>query len=580
MRILVISVTRNRKGQPVRAERIVEGEMIRLGRGTQCEIHLPDPRVALFHAAIYRQGDSIFIHAPEAELAVDGGPEREARLTPRVHIALGPYEMTVEPPPPGCDLALAIELVRPLPDDLAAIRAKSRTSLEATVLSKRGPAWILAIILGLVFLAAPAINALLPQLRQATAKLPVTPDQSWNPGELSAGHQAFGHQCGTCHETPFVHVRDHVCIDCHVKTPGHVQTVALQSKLFGGTRCANCHADHKGADALVRRDPDLCATCHSDLKLYQADTRLGNATDFAVNHPPFKLTLWQGPNRDDVARVSQTDKARLVERSNLKFPHDLHLKTSVRGPKGRKTLECRSCHIPDASGKGFEPVSMNKACLDCHTLEFEPAVTTRQVPHGSVDNVMLTMQEFYANIALNNIPVDVVDIGEIRRGLPRLGNGVITEQQRQRALSWAKFKAQQVSADLFEARVCIVCHEVTKAVIQGESGKEIAWGVVQVHVASTWMPKARFDHVKHRTNKCAECHSVEKSHSSADIAMPAIVDCRACHAGNKPAPGKVVSTCIACHGFHLPNHPPFAARASVTTNAPAGATLAATRQLR
>src|SRR6266480_297821 len=145
MRILVISVTRNRKGQPVRAERIVEGEMIRLGRGTQCEIHLPDPRVALFHAAIYAQGDSIFIHAPEAELAVDGGPEREARLTPRVHIALGPYEMTVEPPPPGCDLALAIELVRPLPDDLAAIRAKSRTSLEATALSKRGPAWILAI---------------------------------------------------------------------------------------------------------------------------------------------------------------------------------------------------------------------------------------------------------------------------------------------------------------------------------------------------------------------------------------------------------------------------------------------------
>jgi predicted CXXCH cytochrome family protein len=579
MRILVISVTRNRKGQPVRAEHIVEGEMIRLGRGTQCEIHLPDPRVALFHAAIYRQGDSIFIHAPEAELSVDGGPEREARLTPRVHVALGPYEMTVEPPPPGCDLALAIELVRPLPDDLAAIRAKSRTSLEATVLSKRGPAWILAIILGLVFLAAPAINALLPPLRQATAKLPVTPDQSWNPGELSAGHQAFGHQCGTCHETPFVHVRDHVCIDCHVKTPGHVQTVALQSKLFGATRCANCHADHKGADALVRRDPDLCATCHGDLKRYQADTGLANATDFAVNHPPFKLTLWQGPNRDDVMRVSQTDKAKLVERSNLKFPHDVHLKTSVRGPKGRKTLDCRSCHIPDASGKGFEPVSMNTACLECHTLEFEPAVTTRQVPHGSVDNVMLTMQEFYANIALNNIPVDVVDIGEIRRGLPRLGDGVITEQQRQRALSWAKFKAQQVSADLFEARVCIVCHEVTKAVIQGESGKEIAWGVVQVHVASTWMPKARFDHVKHRTNKCADCHSVEKSHSSADIAIPAIVDCRVCHAGNEPAPSKVVSTCVACHGFHLPNHPPFAVRASMTPDVPAGATLAVTRKL-
>src|ERR1700730_7325511 len=98
MRILVSSVTRNRKGQPVRAERIVEGELIRLGRGTQCEIHLPDPRVSLYHAAIYRQGASIFIQAPEADLSVDGGSEREARLAPGAHVALGPYDLTVEPP--------------------------------------------------------------------------------------------------------------------------------------------------------------------------------------------------------------------------------------------------------------------------------------------------------------------------------------------------------------------------------------------------------------------------------------------------------------------------------------------------
>jgi len=52
----------------------------------------------------------------------------------------------VEPPPAGCDLALAIELVRPLPDDLAEIRAKSRTTLEKTALSKRTPAWTLAIV--------------------------------------------------------------------------------------------------------------------------------------------------------------------------------------------------------------------------------------------------------------------------------------------------------------------------------------------------------------------------------------------------------------------------------------------------
>ena len=189
-------------------------------------------------------------------------------------------------------------------------------------------------------------------------------------------------------------------------------------------------------------------------------------------------------------RVAQTEKARLVERSHLKFPHDAHLKTSLRGPKGRKTLQCRSCHMPDASGRGFEPIAMKAVCIECHTLEFEPAVTTRQVPHGSVVDVLLTMQEFYANIALNNIPVDVVDIGEIQRGLPRLPAGPISEELRQRARAWAKNKAEQVGEDLIEVRVCIVCHEVSRSVMQGESGAATTWNVVPVHVASVWLSNA------------------------------------------------------------------------------------------
>jgi predicted CXXCH cytochrome family protein len=566
MRILVITVTRNRKGQALRSERAVEGELIRLGRGTQCEIHLPDPRVSLYHAAIYRQDDSIFIQAPEAELSVDGGPEREARLVPRVHVALGPYDLTVEPPPEGYDLAVAIELTRPMPDDLAAIKAKSRTTLEQSGLSRRTPAWTLALLIALVFFAVPVINALLLPLRPLTAKLPITPDASWNPGVLSAAHQEFGRNCGKCHEIPFVHVRDHACLECHRSTAGHVTAVAVQQELFDGTRCASCHADHKGPVALVRHDPVLCVSCHGDLKRREPDTTLANATDFAANHPAFKLTIWQGPGPRDAIRVAQTDKARLTQSSHLKFPHDVHLKANLRGPKGRKTLDCASCHLPDASGRSFAPIDMKLACVECHTLEFEPAVTTRQVPHGSAEDAMLTMQEFYANIALNNIPVDVVDLGDIRRGLPRLTGGVISEAQRQQALAWAKTKAEQVSADLFEKRVCIVCHEVTKTMTAGETGTQAAWTIAPVHIATSWFPKARFDHASHRTGnfKCADCHSVATSHSSADIALPDIGKCRQCHAGNAPAGNKVVSTCVSCHGFHLSGRPPFGTHAGTT----------------
>ena len=53
MKILLATITRNRKGQPVRTERTIEAETPALGRGAQCVIHLPDPRVALEHATIF-----------------------------------------------------------------------------------------------------------------------------------------------------------------------------------------------------------------------------------------------------------------------------------------------------------------------------------------------------------------------------------------------------------------------------------------------------------------------------------------------------------------------------------------------
>ena len=52
IRLALITVTRNRKGKPVRASRTIDGESFAVGRGTQCAVYLPDPRVALEHAKI------------------------------------------------------------------------------------------------------------------------------------------------------------------------------------------------------------------------------------------------------------------------------------------------------------------------------------------------------------------------------------------------------------------------------------------------------------------------------------------------------------------------------------------------
>jgi predicted CXXCH cytochrome family protein len=568
MRLAITTVTRNRKGQAVRVTRLIEGDSFAIGRGAQCTIHLPDPRVALEHATVYVSEGGIRLGVVgTSTMLVNGRPDPEVRLKPGVTAEIGPYGVEVEAPPAGADLGLAIELLRPLPDDLAEIRIRSRMSLAATGLSKRRPAWVLTGFVLLLFLAIPVVNALMPSLRAATAKLAVTPDASWNPGPLAAGHAAFGGNCATCHETPFLRVRDRTCLKCHEKIPGHVMPLVLQADLFGGTRCASCHADHKGPDGMVRRDEGLCAACHQDLKRRLPDTKLADVGDFGTAHPEFRVSLWAGPGSKDIVRVAQSDKARLIEHAHLKYPHDEHLKTNIRGAKGRVTLQCSNCHVPDASGRSFLPINMNQHCLECHTLQFEPAVTPRQVPHGSVDDVMSTMQEFYASLALKDVAVDVVDTGEIQRSIPRPSSGIVTDDQRRRALKWADTKGAVVAQDLFEKRVCIICHEIGKTLGPGKEPANILWSVVPLHVPSTYMPKARFDHDKHLTFKCTDCHEgMAKSKSSNDVLLPDIASCRICHAGSTPGTNKVASTCVACHGFHEAGHPPWNKRAAQTSD--------------
>jgi len=394
----------------------------------------------------------------------------------------------------------------------------------------------------------------MPMLRVLTASLKISPDVVWNPGPLASVHQWLTYDCGACHRTPFLRVRDRECLACHENMPGHVHDQALQTRLFGATRCADCHRDHLGAQAPVRADAALCQDCHADIKRALAETTLENVGDFAALHPEFRLTLWRGPKAEDVVRVKQSNKAALVETSHLKFPHDTHLKPGLRGPEGRETLKCRSCHAPDAGEQGFVPVSMERHCVRCHELRFEPAVTSRQVPHGSVEDAWLLLQEFYANVSLANIAVDTVDPGAIKRQVPAASEAIVTDEQRRRAIAFARHKAQQVGADLFEKRVCVTCHEVRRndAAAQGDVSAA-PWTVTPVHVARTWLPHGRFDHAKHKTaqSDCKDCHRAERSHKSSDVLIPDIASCRVCHAGNKPIAGKVVSTCISCHGYHL-----------------------------
>jgi len=322
-------------------------------------------------------------------------------------------------------------------------------------------------------------------------------------------------------------------------------------------RCAECHRDHKG-NQMAPRAQEQCADCHMDVQSLISNAHSEKVTDFKTEHPPFRLSLVDADKPDAIRRVRQGKQIAgpIVEHSNLKFNHKLHLDpegvrdpdgkrnpAGVRDAQGRRTvLKCANCHEPDDGGRLIKPVSMEQHCQQCHSLAFEPQVTKRQVPHGSEAAVNTMLQEFYARLVLGDAPPDVNPPPDLRRMRP---GAVLSYQDRQAALQIANQKAKTVLYDLFEKRkVCSTCHYVTR------STDAAGWDVAPVRLTQVWMPQAVFTHAKHSTEQCTLCHDITKSTEAKDIAMPNIAKCRECHVGAKPVSGKVTSDCATCHKFH------------------------------
>lgn len=53
MKVIVTTITRSPKGNPIRASREISAEQIRIGRGAECELRLADPRVPLQARTIF-----------------------------------------------------------------------------------------------------------------------------------------------------------------------------------------------------------------------------------------------------------------------------------------------------------------------------------------------------------------------------------------------------------------------------------------------------------------------------------------------------------------------------------------------
>lgn len=539
----LIYVTDTPTGGAARNEIRLTGDSIKIGRGSACQIHLPDHRVSLLHATVMRSVDGkLQIEAAhDALLSINGYLQRTALLGLGSEVGIGPYRLTVESIVEDADITLQVEIPEPLIKPSNEHRAAPLT-LASLGISKRRLGFGLAAFILVGLFSLPLLSRFLPAFEAWQARMPLILTDLLNPAPLSAGHGLFAAKCSSCHEQAFHGVADTACAACHKPLNLHLAVEHPQSAALGEQRCIDCHPVHQGKVAAMQNGLPPCLECHQGLTNVKA---LAEVRDFGEAHPPFRLTVPQGK---ESIRVRQDAQNLPPEKSGLKFSHQFHLdKEGVSSPDGRNVMTCRDCHKLEESGNHFAPMEMEMTCQQsrCHKIRFVEPINSI-VPHGSEREVMNKLRNFYANW----LAAAPEEFATACASVATSGHIV------KRTLSCADALAGKLAGDtLFgnagETRECLLCHEIVAT-----EKTDVPWKVLPVRLKHDWQPSAIFPHTRHATLDCLACHDKNNSQASEDIAFPPIEKCRECHAGGAGASGRIKSHCANCHQFHRVAKPP------------------------
>jgi predicted CXXCH cytochrome family protein len=358
-------------------------------------------------------------------------------------------------------------------------------------------------------LAAPAI-ALVWLASQAAAgsKAP------YSSGPVSAAHASFGRRCEVCHVTPSsgfrAHVTDTACVACHDAPPHKANETFTPA-------CSSCHLEHRGPVRLAAVGEGSCLQCHRNLETRggapAVATRVGS---FDSAHPEFAAL--GGPTPD---------------RTALRFNHQVHVRADLRGPAGPVTLDCQTCHKPQAGL--MTPITYEQQCASCHPLFFDPLLD-RPAPHEKPE-----MVRAHVNGALREyIATHPEQVGrpDIVRGRIPVNFPFEPVAPARTPDEWVA-RRSAAAERLLWGKTCAECHG-----IQGSQGSLPV--IAPVNLPDVWMPRAEFDHTAHQLVTCDSCHRAAASRETTDVLLPGIATCRQCHTPDTGAE----SRCFECHQYH------------------------------
>lgn len=570
MRVRLIQITTRRSGAKARREQLREVASFSVGRGTDNQLVLNELTVSSHHAAFEQRGSAIHLVRVDApELVINGQVSSGDRVEPGDSLRVGSFELRVVAPRQDEDLALELEQVVRGGDEREELAHRTRMGVEAGLLTRRRLAWLLALAVLVCFLAVPLLSGRF--------------EGSWNSGPISRKHAFIANDCDACHAS-FERVRNEACLECHAGVGNHARAESSGASL-DDARCGSCHLEHSGEGGLAEIDDPLCTDCHADLARRLPETALGNATDFADEHPEFRLFVVREPGAEPEPAPWSEE---LRERSGLRFSHWRHVARSVPFPDERsERLRCDACHQPDVGGKNMTPVSFEQHCRECHRLGFDDDLPGVEAMHAGLARVREQLRGLYSELVLKG-ELKSPDAPRAVRFL-RPGQELGREEARV-VFSFVEKKVAAAERHLTETPgECARCHELRPGAAD-DAGTQVA----PVSLASVWMPKSEFRHETHGPFPCRDCHAaaavvdpddgeppawalsgtwallgaeellardgLEPSESAEDVLLPRLADCRDCHGGPRATPPRVASGCVLCHPYHRDEHGTIRAR--------------------
>lgn len=480
----------------------VEGDTLRIGRGTNADLRLEgDEGVAFEHATIRRdeQGYVLVDEGSVTGTYVNGKPVESSQLTDGDRVEVGGSVLRVQLADPAGSLSLHVESLearpppRPEPIEAPPVEYVARYRLPRKGLSRR------SLSAGSALAAGAVVAAM--TMRPAAMQ----------PGPVSQAHATLGlaTDCSACHR-PWRGVDLARCEACHEGTEHQPAQVFTPG-------CVGCHAEHRGAVALAAVADRECTVCHADLEL------AGGATQSVAA----RIARF-----DDHPTFSPPD-----DPGTLAFGHRLHLRP-LSGPGGERVeLQCESCHAIDPASGSVTPVTFEAHCQSCHRLHYDDRFPDLEAFHDEPDRVLAGLTFAYSR---NREELQRLSQEELRRQVfGRRDSSFLPDQQtEQEALA---------AYDRLVRLKCASCHRLRRTAFADMT-------VAAVNMRPRWYERAVFSHAPHRRFACTDCHAeAGQSSATADVLVPEIDSCSPCHGGAKAAASprdRGPTPCVTCHTYH------------------------------